>query len=184
MTKTMDCPACKGLVSSEAPACPHCGHPIADSQEERPARNAAAPKKSPKFLWVLVLMILVAVWMVSNEEDAAPPTAVQNSNITYAEIEKAKNTLTDIQFEKLAKGLQEKRVNWTGTVVDVHKSMGDYEALVDQDNTGVQDVYLTIDSGQAERLRKGQKISYAGTITRVSNTLGFTIVRMDDVTVY
>ena len=35
--KTTNCPACEGLVSLAAPACPHCGHPM----------ERAAPKGSP-----------------------------------------------------------------------------------------------------------------------------------------
>ncbi|QDU66585.1 PH domain-containing protein [Engelhardtia mirabilis] len=39
--KTTNCPACDGLVSLAAPACPHCGHPM-----DRPASHGGAPPRA------------------------------------------------------------------------------------------------------------------------------------------
>lgn len=51
------CPACGKDVSSNAPACPHCGEPIKSSTEK--ANGAVNPQDPVHFLGLIVVGVMI-----------------------------------------------------------------------------------------------------------------------------
>ncbi len=43
MAELLSCPVCAGKVSSDAPFCPHCGHPMKPGVPESMAASASVP---------------------------------------------------------------------------------------------------------------------------------------------
>ncbi|MBI9080259.1 MAG: hypothetical protein JEY79_11040 [Pseudodesulfovibrio sp.] len=115
------------------------------------------------------------------QKTAAPVTIAPLSNLTYAQIDRASKKMTELQFDEYAKTLKGKRVEWRGTIVDVEKTMfGDYEVLIDQTGTGIQDVTIEVDKNTAMRLSKDQTIRYTGTIEQTMYTLAMLLITMED----
>ena len=69
MAELINCPTCDKQVSSEAAACPECGHPLTPS--------APAPERKKKFSLVRVLVLLgavlglIVIWNPSGAKDTA-----------------------------------------------------------------------------------------------------------------
>lgn len=68
------CPDCLNQVSTEAPACPHCGRPIAVAR--RPAKTAR--RGIPP--WLIVLGVLVAGGAVMSAEQDASLTPAERAS--------------------------------------------------------------------------------------------------------
>ena len=95
------------------------------------------------------------------------------------------NNLTEAQFNALARGVEGRRVRWSGWVEDVNEKMfGGFEVWVDMDSPAqmisVQDVTFGVPQSIALSLRKDSRLTFEGTIASVLNVFGSLQVTLKD----
>ena len=73
------CPSCDKDVSSEAPACPHCGHPIRPTTIQKTSKKW----KGLKLLSVLTVIIGIALASTGQEEDNIAWLLIMGGIITF-----------------------------------------------------------------------------------------------------
>lgn len=104
-------------------------------------------------------------------------------SLSYKEIDKNCQNLTDAQFSEYSKSLIGKRVTWTGKVTNVSKNWLDhnYEVKIDMDKTGVFDVSFDVPKSWALQLKKNAYYKISGTIKRVAKVFGTVVVTLENV---
>ena len=55
----VECPACKGMVSTEAASCPHCGHPLRGTSDTPPSQRAGCGSMVLKVIGVVAVLFLL-----------------------------------------------------------------------------------------------------------------------------
>lgn len=130
----------------------------------------------------------------TSQANSVPTQSVKGAEKTISDISffdvrnKMLNTMTDIQFEELAKSLKGKRVHWRGWVEDVsEKVFGGYEVWVDMDtpnnSLSVQDISFSVSREKALSLKKNQLIEFEGDIEQVMNIVGSLQVTLEKVVI-
>lgn len=76
----IECPECKGQVSDQAEACPHCGHPTKPSAREIPP---AAPTKSHTgrngcLITLAIVAVLIFIGSLSSNNQSTPSDQATN----------------------------------------------------------------------------------------------------------
>ena len=98
------------------------------------------------------------------EAKASPITAITWNTVTNART--PDNTLTELQQEELRQNILDKRVRWSGTLVEVTSSS--YVALhVSMDGDSKTDVVIRLLGDQKKRageIAKGEAVTFEGTI--------------------
>lgn len=94
----IECSECKGKVSTEARACPHCGAPVAPPSSPGGNRPAVvlAPKRSKKRLVVLVI-VLAAVAVLGWY--SMSPSGREGASQVVSSVLKTEKTLLDETFD-------------------------------------------------------------------------------------
>ena len=103
--------------------------------------------------------------------------------LSYEEIDRNCQNITDAQFSEYSKTLVGKRVTWTGKVTDVSENWLDpnYEVKIDMDETGVFDVSFDVPKSLALQLEKNAYYKFAGTIKRITKVFGTAVVTLENV---
>lgn len=118
-----------------------------------------------------------------SDTDATLPV----TDISFHEVRRNKENMTDLQWEEYAKSIKGKRIRWSGYVEEVKsKFFGGYQVLVDMDpphdKMSVQDVYLDkVTKEQALSLEKDNPIEFEGTISSAISVLGSLQISLKDV---
>lgn len=133
----------------------------------------------------LIGLVVLGVHTPVALAEAAGDGAQAVADLSFREIRRSKENMTDIQWEEFSESLKGKRVRWNGYVEDVSKKMfGGYEVLVDMDppseQLSVQDVNFSIPKEQAASLKKDSPISFEGVISSVMSILGSIQVSLKD----
>ena len=93
------CPECNGEVSDAATACPHCGYPVGNRQEEESASETADSSGSPDDNWGCVrvgsigfaVALALVIWYAASGDDHQSETMVVNdddaSSVSQADVE-------------------------------------------------------------------------------------------------
>lgn len=111
-------------------------------------------------------------------------TQLPISSITFRELRKAKQSMTSLQFDEFKKGLVGQRIQWTGYVFEVKKTMFDsYEVSVDMDSLddfSLPEISISTDQKTALSLSKGQVIGIDGIIQKVDTIMGVLDITMEE----
>lgn len=131
-----------------------------------------------------VLKKYISSQNVEDINDTSPPPQQKvqevDDGVSFEAIRKASEDMTDLQFDEFAKGIQGKRIVWTGWVCDVSEGFfGGYDCSVDMDdpsvNFSVQDLTFSLSKSDALQLKKDQKIKFAGKLSRIQKLMGLMI---------
>lgn len=174
MTQAASCSRCKAELAPEAKFCPSCG----------------ARRKNDitigQFIAVLIFFGLFVLWLRPKSEPAAgaAPAAVvakSQSGLKYRDVEANAQRLSEVNFQDYARGVVGKRIDWTGTVVEVEKTLGGRCRIwIDMDDTGVQDVYVKTGCGAAKNFNVQDRIRVDGVIENVTTLLKSAVVTLED----
>ena len=114
------------------------------------------------------------------------PTATPKpiSSLAYEDMRKARDSMTDAQWDAHAKTLVGQRVEWSGWVFEA-KTSG--ELRIDMDPPGtflsVQDCYISVPRDSVLDYNKDQPIRWQGDVRSVTSLLGSVSVRFEDVVI-
>jgi len=81
MPTLIPCPACKKKMSSEAPACPKCGHPLNEEQRRAALKKQADAKKGGLVLLALLAVVIAGAGLFGGESKQ-PPAPAQPAAVT------------------------------------------------------------------------------------------------------
>jgi len=153
-------------------------------------------KKRGCFRWILIVVGIFIIFGIFGAllSDDSPDTPTKSNNAEssavvatekpveiapdYQTIENTVADMTEIQWKEYLDSIEGMKVeDWTGWVVDVDKSFGDYRIWVDMDDPSeilsAQDVYLYgITEEEAAKVNKDAKITFSGIIDRANEFLG------------
>lgn len=117
----MKCPSCKGLVSPEAAACPHCGHPI------KPNRKSSSGLGTVLFLGLLICFALVTTNMPSDEPLSEEDVRAEIDRLAEQEKVRQQEYLKAISQRKIMVGMSRDQVrrSW-GRPNNINASGGAY----------------------------------------------------------
>lgn len=73
----MQCPDCHKEVSDQAPACPHCGRPLAGTFEKKPAKHYGC---GTLIVGLVTLFAVATCWNATRDEPAAPVTRASHAS--------------------------------------------------------------------------------------------------------
>jgi hypothetical protein len=118
----LSCPECGGKVSSEAPACPHCGHPIKAASKTEGCGCAT---------FILICFIAAFVGMIalivanSTSEPLTPPPKSPPSSVSPSSAPNSSPQEVDLQggvrFDGTDFIIQNKNIfDWTNVQIDVN----------------------------------------------------------------
>jgi hypothetical protein len=164
--QNISCKNCGKTISRKAPACPDCGHP-----------NKEANYLSGEQVLAVLAGCIVVIWYVASSDTLpsrhsstdSTSSSIPQSGISYEEISKKSEGLSELNFENYEKTISGKRIEWTGYVVDADENIGgDCELRIDMDDTGVQDVYVDIPCSQASEFNPKDKVKVDGIIENVT----------------
>lgn len=183
------CRECSKDVSKKAKKCPHCG-------VKEPGKSIMNRSIGGKFGLILIAAIGFFVVMSlagdgttspsasTSAAPAAPPPV--DESLVYNDIRYSmREAWTEAQFKAYARGVDGKRVRWTGWIDDVNeKLLGGYEIWIDMDpptaDLSTYDVSFDITAQQAMNLQKDRRIEFEGTIKNMMDIMGSLNVSLDD----
>jgi hypothetical protein len=114
-------------------------------------------------------LMLAAVWLTL-------AAAANGTELRYDEIASAHKTMTDAEWKKYEDWVKGRHACWTGSVMDVDKHLfGGYQISVDMDHNHVADTYLKKLGKEAGRYRKGDPVSWCGTIETAHRVFGLSV---------
>jgi hypothetical protein len=180
----INCRECSKEISTEAPACPHCGAPKITPPTKKEEGADGGYGGCLKVIGVCLLLFVILTFIPKSETassgsqakgapeqwpaatpPATPPApttevaaAPQISSVTWDEIDQIyslKNHVTDLKKGELWKGYKGKRVEWKGAVSSISESFGSLTVQIKMNSdTFTSDVIVTMRPTERDKALK------------------------------
>ena len=151
------------------------------------ARN---PTKRKKVLYAILAVVVVALVPTLFSDSAknrkpppSPPPVERGPQFTFEQLNgtfvSPSSDLTDVQKKEAWKTYKGKRVEWHGEVIEIRNSLGNISIHIRHlPTTPGADVIVNLRKDQSQRamqVRKGQILTYQGTLSLYGSLFGLTL---------
>jgi hypothetical protein len=159
------CKECGNMVSTDAKNCPQCG------------------ARLKMTLWAKIIIVFVFFAALSALSQVYNSMQDSNPNIPPERIEQKAKGMSLMEIGKYSKSLSGREVNWKGKIVSIknNKITKNYTINIDTNNRDNLRVICDIDDSQSMILKEGASYNISGQIEGVTNVLGITIIKLNNV---
>lgn len=132
----------------------------------------------------IVFLILLVIFINITTLIYTPETSNQKNKLEFSKIKTNLKSISESEFTRQAKKFEGERVSWNGRVESIEESKNDkFEIWLIKNNKDNKDIslpnvyLLNISANEAQKIEKGDDLSFKGTIKSIDNI--FTGIRVN-----